>query len=61
MILFFKTPKDVIIATETEHQLSEQEAQALATLVEERDKKLPAKWKAKGNSLASLCGVKPLK
>ena len=40
---------------------TEQEAQALATLGEERDKKLPAKWKAKGNSLASLCGVKPLK
>lgn len=32
MILFFKTPKDVIIATETDHQLSEQEAQALCWL-----------------------------
>ena len=40
---------------------TEQKAQALATLQDENDKSAPKKWKASGQSLASLCGVRPLK
>ena len=40
---------------------TEQEAQALATLQDENDKSTPKKWKASGQSLATLCGVRPLK
>jgi site-specific recombinase XerD len=40
---------------------TEQEAQALATLEDEADKNVPAKWKGKGDTLAGFCGVKPLK
>jgi site-specific recombinase XerC len=40
---------------------TEQEAQALATLEDEADKKIPAKWKTNGNTLAAFCGVKTLK
>jgi site-specific recombinase XerD len=39
---------------------TEQEAQALATLGDENEKSLPKKWK-EGQSLASLCGVRPLR
>jgi site-specific recombinase XerD len=40
---------------------TEQEAKALATLEDENDKSAPKKWKASGQSLAALCGVRPLK
>jgi len=40
---------------------TEQEAQALATLEDENDKSAPKKWKASGQSLAEICGVRPLK
>lgn len=39
---------------------TEQEAQALATLADERDKGVPAKWKNKGHTLADFCGLRPL-
>jgi len=40
---------------------TEQKAQALATLEDENDKSAPKKWKTSGQSLSSLCGVRPLK
>jgi len=40
---------------------TEEEAKALATLEDENDKSLPKKWVASGQSLSSLCGVRPLK
>jgi len=40
---------------------TEQEAQALATLEDDNDKSTPKKWKASGQSLAELCGVRKLK
>ena len=40
---------------------TEQEAQALATLEDEADKKVPAKWKTDGKNLTDFCGLKPLK
>ena len=40
---------------------TEQEAKALATLEDENDKNVHAKWKNSGNTLADLCGVKPMK
>lgn len=39
----------------------EQEAQALATLENDNDKSVPQKWKTSRQSLAALCGVRPLK
>ena len=40
---------------------TEQKAQALATLDDENDKTAFKKWTKSGQSLASLCGVRPLK
>jgi site-specific recombinase XerD len=40
---------------------TEQEVQALATLEDDNDKSVPKKRKASGQSLAALCGVRPLK
>ena len=40
---------------------TEQEAEALATLEDEHDKKISKKWKAVGNSLAAFCGVRTMK
>lgn len=39
----------------------EQKNAALATLEDENDKKVKAKWKSKGNRLSDFCGVKPIK
>lgn len=39
----------------------EQEAAAMATLETEEDKKVVAKWKGKTDSLAALCGIRPIK
>ena len=39
----------------------EQKNAALATLEDENDKKVQAKWKKQGNSLANFCGVKAIK
>ena len=39
---------------------SEQEAQAMATLEDEEDKKAVPKWKKDGDGLAALCGLKKL-
>jgi site-specific recombinase XerD len=40
---------------------TEQEAAALATLEDERDKLAPRKWKAAGTGLAGFCGLTALK
>ncbi|KPA15649.1 tyrosine recombinase XerC, partial [Candidatus Magnetomorum sp. HK-1] len=39
----------------------EQELKALATLEDEKDKKVSKKWKNPKGGLAELCGVKPMK
>ena len=40
---------------------TEQEEKALATLEDEKDKKMPKKWKENMNTLASLCGLYDVK
>jgi site-specific recombinase XerD len=40
---------------------TEQEANALATLEDEKDKAAPKRWKELGKSLADVCGVRRLK
>jgi len=40
---------------------TEQEANALATLEEEKDKKILKKWKQGKSSLANFCGVRQMK
>jgi hypothetical protein len=39
----------------------EQKAEALATLEDENNRKVPKKWKSNKPSLANFCGVKPIK
>jgi hypothetical protein len=40
---------------------TEQERKALATLEDECDKEIKPKWKEKSSTLASFCGILPLK
>ena len=40
---------------------TEQEAKALATLEDDNDKSEPKKWRSTDGSLASICGVRPMK
>ena len=40
---------------------TEQEAKALATLEDDNDKSEPKKWRSADGSLASICGVRPMK
>ena len=40
---------------------TEQERMALATLEDECDKEIKPKWKEKSGTLASFCGILPLK
>ena len=36
---------------------TEQESKALATLEDEKERKMPKKWKGKENALLALCGL----